>query len=173
VDQFAVPIVLNFAINWCLAWAIYHGAPVIPLWGMESVSSDMLGTSLVLPVVTCMINSAVVKRHARQGRVPHLNLDWTRWPWRFAPKSVVRRGLLLALSCLVFVALPTLGIMNVLGLTHFDERTCLALNGSYGALLAGVTSPVIAALVAAEVSPATRVLDTDASSDPDCSRNLK
>ena len=152
VDQFLVPMVLNFAISWCLAWAIYRGTAAIPLWGAESMASDMLGTSLVLPWVNCVINSAVFKRHARLGRVPRVGVDGTRWPWRLAPKSVVRRGLVLALICLIFVALPTLGILDILGLTHFELRTCLALNASYAALLAALTSPVIALSAAAQIS---------------------
>lgn len=147
-----MPIVLNFAINWCLAWAIYRGTAVIPLWGLESVASDMLGTSLVLPWVNCVINSAALKRHARLGRVPRLGVDGTWWPWRLVPRSAVKRGLVLAVLCLVFVALPTLGILDVLGLKQFELRTCLALNASYGALLAALASPVIAVSVLAQVS---------------------
>jgi hypothetical protein len=152
VDQFLVPIVLNSAISWCLAWAIYRGTAVIPLWGAESVSSDILGTSLVLPWVSCVINSAVLKRQARLGRLPRVGVDGTQWPWRLAPKSAVRRGLLLGLLCLVFVALPTLGILGFLDLRHFELRTCLALNASYAALLTALTAPIIAVSVAAQVS---------------------
>ena len=147
VDQFLVPIGLNFAISWGLAWALYGSTAVIPLWGVESVASDMLGTSLVLPWVNCVINSAVLKRHMRLGRVPSVGLDGTRWPWRLAPKSVVRRGFVLALLCLLFVALPTLGVLDLSGLKHVERRTCLALNASYAALLAALTSPVIAVVV--------------------------
>ena len=153
VDQFLVPIVLNFAISWSLAWAFYRGTAVIPLWGVESASSDMLATSLVLPFVTCIINSAVLKRHARLGRVPHVGVDMTAWPWRLAPKGVVRRGIVLALFCLVFVALPTLAILGVLGLKHFGFRACLALNGSFAALLTAVTAPIVAVLAIARPSP--------------------
>lgn len=152
VDQFLVPIALNFAISWCLAWALYRGTAVIPLWGAESVSSDILGTSLVLPWVTCVINSAVLKRRARLGRVPRVGVDVTRSPWRLAPKSAVWRGLVLALLCLIFVALPTLGILDFSGLTHFELRACLALNASYAALLTALSSPVVAVLAAAQFS---------------------
>ena len=139
-----MPIVLNFAINWVLAWAIYRGTPVIPLWGMESMASDIVGISVVLPWVNCLINTAVLKRHVRQGRVPRVGIDVSQWPWRLAPKSVVWRGLVLALLCVVFVALPTLWILNFLGLKQFALRTCLTVNASYAAVLAALTSPVIA-----------------------------
>lgn len=152
MDQFLVPIALNFAISWCLAWAIYRNTAVVPLWGAESVSSDILGTSLVLPWVTCAINSAVLKRHARLGRVPRVSVDMMRLPWRLAPKPVMWRGLVLALLCLVFVGLPTLGFLNFSGLTHFELRACLALNASYAALLTALSSPVVAVLAAAEAS---------------------
>lgn len=152
VDQFLVPIVLNFAISWSLAWAFYRGTAVIPLWGVESASSDMLATSLVLPFVTCVINSAVLKRHARQGRVPPVGVDIRVWPWRLAPKAVLPRGIALALLCLVFVALPTLAVLGVLGLKDFELRACLALNGSFAALLTAVTAPIVAVLAIAQTS---------------------
>ena len=150
MDQLLVPIVLNCAINWVLAYAIYRGKAVIPLWGLESVSSDILGISLMLPWANCVINTAVLKRHARQGRVPRVGVDVNRWPWRLGPTSVMRRGLVLALLCLVFVALPTLGLLNFFGLKHFTLRTCLAVNAGYAALLAALTSPVIAVSAAAQ-----------------------
>jgi hypothetical protein len=52
----------------------------------------------------------------------------------------------------VFVALPTLGILGSLDLEHFELRTCLALNASYAALLTALTAPVIAVSAAARVS---------------------
>ncbi len=47
--------VFNFLLNAAIAWLIFRGADVVPLWGQQSIAGDTIGTSVILPFLTCLI----------------------------------------------------------------------------------------------------------------------
>ena len=78
IEQGAVPTVFNFALNGAIAWALFRSAEEVPLWGESSVGVDLLATAFLLPFLTCLIVSAIVARHVRDGKVPPLRASSCR-----------------------------------------------------------------------------------------------
>jgi hypothetical protein len=67
------PAVANALINGLLGWATFRGVRHVPIWGLgPSVGPDTLGTCFFLPFFTCLIVTAVTRRHVRRGQVPPL-----------------------------------------------------------------------------------------------------
>ena len=94
IEQGAVPTVFNFALDGAIAWALFRTAEGVPLWGESSLGVDLLATAFLLPFLTCLIVSAIVARHVRDGKVPRLSADQlpnTQWHER----SSMKRGLAL------------------------------------------------------------------------------
>jgi len=44
----------NFLLNAAIAWLMFRGADVVPLWGQQSIAGDTIGTSIILPFLTCL-----------------------------------------------------------------------------------------------------------------------
>jgi hypothetical protein len=105
IEQGAVPTLFNFALNGAIAWALFRSAEHVPLWGESSLGVDLLATGFLLPFLTCLIVSAIVARHVRDGKVPPLRAEQlpnTRWYER----SSLLRALALGAAGVVFGALP-------------------------------------------------------------------
>jgi len=147
LENLLVPVILNYAINWCLAWAIYGRNTAIPLWGARSMANDTLLTSLLLPWISCWINSRILDRQVRLGLIPRLSWETGQWFWRLATQSVLLRGLALGLFCLVGVAFPLLNLLSFSGLKQFELQTFLIVKASYAAFLAALISPIVAVMV--------------------------
>src|SRR5262249_39811567 len=67
--------VVNFAINAAIAWVAFRGMTTVPLWGQQSIAGDTIGTTFLLPFITTLIASRLVRGHVRSGRIAGLAWD--------------------------------------------------------------------------------------------------
>ncbi|HVR01430.1 MAG TPA: hypothetical protein VMT47_04815 [Polyangia bacterium] len=63
---------LNAGINGAIAWAVFHRMAVVPLWGAVGIATDTVATSVILPVLTCVIVTFLTNWHVRAGRLTPL-----------------------------------------------------------------------------------------------------
>src|ERR687888_395312 len=92
----------NFVLNAVIAWLMFRGEEEVPLWGQQSIAGDTIGTSLLLPLLTCLIVTRIARGHMRAGRVAPLG--WTRASHPalgWLPRGTLARGLVLGLVGLV------------------------------------------------------------------------
>lgn len=78
IDQGLVAIVVNFAINWGIAWGVFRGMETVPLHGDLSIVGDTFATCWMLPLISCLIVTALTRNEIRKGRIPPLR-TW-HWP---------------------------------------------------------------------------------------------
>lgn len=155
VDQGVAPVLFNLVLNGGIAWALFHSFQVVPLWGESSIAGDTLGTAFMLPFMTALIVSRLVRGQVSSGRVPPVS---RRPSSGFMSRLVAcppwRRGAILGLAGVVSAALPVVGFLALAGPRQLDLHAFLWFKAGFAALLAGVVTPPIgwAALVAA--SPA-------------------
>ncbi len=142
IEQGVVPTLFNFALNGAIAWALFRSAKAVPLWGESSLGVDLLATAFLLPFLTCLIVSAIVSRHVRDGKVPPLSreqLPNTRWfertPWQ--------RGLALGAAGVVFGALPLVWALSLAQAQPLPVPAFVTFKASWAALLALLVTPVI------------------------------
>jgi hypothetical protein len=142
IEQGAVPTVFNFALNGAIAWALFRSAEAVPLWGESSLGVDLLATAFLLPFLTCLIVSAIVARHVRDGKVPRLSADQlphTQWYER----SSMKRGLALGAAGVVFGALPVVWALHLASAQPLPVPSFIAFKAAWAALLALVVTPLI------------------------------
>lgn len=143
--------VVNFAINFAIAWLMFRDAATVPLWGQQSIGADTLGTAFVLPFLSTLIVTRLARVHVRRGRVAALG--WSRGAngvLRWLPASTTRRALYLGVAGVVAAGLPATQILDVLGVAAMERSTFLYFKATFAAVLAMVVTPVIALWAIAE-----------------------
>jgi hypothetical protein len=135
--------VFNLALNAAIAWLMFRGAATVPLWGQQSIAGDTLGTAFMLPLLTTLIASRVVRGHVRRGRVPAM-----AWPvaslGQHVPRRLGMRGAILGVVCLVAVALPATQALAAAGVAEMTLGRFVVFKALFAAGLAVVVTPLIA-----------------------------
>jgi hypothetical protein len=146
VDQCIVVGVINFFLNAAIAWNLFRAVERVPMTGgSQNVLSDVLGTFFLLPLILCLIITALVRRQVRSGKLAALHWDRVTHPlYRRLPASAFLRGLALAVTCTIALGLPVFGLMAALGVTSVTYWELIIAKGVYSGVLAAAVSPVIA-----------------------------
>ncbi|MGH7896111.1 MAG: hypothetical protein ACREQL_15675 [Candidatus Binatia bacterium] len=135
--------VVNLALNAAIAWLLFRGAATVPLWGQQSIGGDTIGTTFLLPFITTLIASRIVRGHVRSGRVPAL--AWSEPSMlRRLPAGLAGRGAVLGLACIVLVGVPATFLLGSAGVGAMTFRGFVAFKALFAAALAMVVTPLIA-----------------------------
>jgi hypothetical protein len=137
--------VFNFVLNGVLAWLLFRGVVEVPLWGQQSIAGDTIGTTLLLPLLTCLIVTPLVRRHlhARDLGV----IGWSPLAdalLRWLPAGTFRRGLWLGTACMVAVAPLAIGALGALGIARMPFWGFVTFKATFAAGLALAVQPLIA-----------------------------
>ena len=147
----------NFLLNAAIAWLMFRGAAGVPLWGQQSIVGDTIGTSILLPLLTCLIATPLVRGHLRAGKVAPLGWSRDTQPWLgWLPRGTLARGLALGSAGLVVFAPPVLAAIAALGVTQLGVGRFVVFKASFAAAEALVVTPLVAlwAIVEGPASPA-------------------
>ena len=142
IEQGAVPTLFNLVLNGAIAWALFRSATHVPLWGESSLGVDLLATAFLLPFLTCLIVSPLVRRHVRHGKVPPLppaQLPHSGW----AERSALQRALALGAAGVVFGALPLVWALSLAQAQPLAVHSFVAFKAVWAALLALAVTPVV------------------------------
>jgi hypothetical protein len=153
-EQVMTPVLMNVALNGIIAWLIFRARPIIPVWGEGGLVLDTIATLFLLPFLTCLIVTPLVRRGVARGKVPPL-------AWRAAdhaalgylPLSVWGRGAAIG-GLAVLAGFPLiLGGLSLAGIGSLAPLNVVALKGAYTGVLAGLIGPVIALCAISDASP--------------------
>src|SRR5438874_2612083 len=93
LEQGVGAAVFNLVLNAAIAWAMFRSVAVVPLWGQQSIMGDTIGTCFLLPLLTCLIATRLVRSHVRAGKVAALGWTRTSHPvLGWLPETPARRG---------------------------------------------------------------------------------
>ena len=141
----------NFLLNAAIAWLIFRGAEMVPLWGQQSIAGDTIGTSIILPFLTCLIATRLVRGHVRSGKVAPLGWSRDTQPWLgWLPRGTLARGLALGGAGLLVFAPPVLLAHVALGVTQHGLARFVVFKASFAAAEALVVTPLVALWAIAE-----------------------
>jgi hypothetical protein len=103
--------VINLVVNGLIAWLSVMGQADVPLWtrpfSETSTIGDTLGTIFLLPLITCVLTTTVVRRDLRNGELPRLDPEHSYGRWLAErPNGRFRRGLGFGVLVFVVLALP-------------------------------------------------------------------
>jgi hypothetical protein len=145
IEQGVGAAIFNFVLNAAIAWAMFRGLAQVPLWGQESIGADTLGTSFILPFLTCLAVTRLARKRVQKGHLSRL--EWTRdsHPMLgYLPETTVKRALVLGLAGLVLFAPPTMAAFYALGVSDLALRDFIVFKASFAAVEAAIVTPLVA-----------------------------
>jgi hypothetical protein len=135
--------VVNLLLNAAVAWLTFRGSRTVPLWGTQSIAGDTIGTAFLLPLITTLVTSRIVRGEMRKGRLAPLG-----WPaasfGRHMPRGLGRRGTLLGVACVAAAGIPVTAVLHASGVGDMTFGGFVAFKAVFAAALAVVVTPFIA-----------------------------
>lgn len=77
VGQGVIGAGINFLLNGAIGWMLYRHLAHIPLYGRQSIAGDIVVTSLLLPMLVCLIATPLIRSEVRKARLPAAS--WDLW----------------------------------------------------------------------------------------------
>lgn len=153
-DQIIGAAVVNLLINAGIGWAMFRTMTTVPVWGQMSVAGDIIGTAFVLPLMTCVIVSAITARMVRRGKLPAPAWPASRYPLLARlPRSTILRGVVLGAIASVVTGVPAVLSVHALDVAEMGLSDFVVFKAIFAALLAGVVSPMIALRALSDAAP--------------------
>lgn len=142
-DQFVHAFLINVVLNAIIAWAILRSHAEIPLWGEGSMGPDLIATGILLPLLTCVIVSRVIRGQVASGKLPPLPSEQigTRG---LHHRPVWLRGLVLATFGTVCGSLPLVALLTLSEAGPVPLGAFVAFKALWCGVLAAMISPPLA-----------------------------
>jgi hypothetical protein len=141
--------VVNVVINAAIAWLMFRGAAAVPLWGQQSIGGDMIGTAFMLPFMTALIATRIVRGQVRGGHVPGLALATPSVLQRL-PRTPAGRGAVLGAICIVVVGVPATLVLGALGVSEMAFGSFIGFKAAFAGVFGALVTPVLARLALAD-----------------------
>jgi hypothetical protein len=152
--------VVNLTLSALIAWLSVRNEDSVPRWAAPLVDkpstiADTLGTFFILPLLTCLIFTAVARRELRHGRVEPLGWTWSpKSVLRRLPKGTLRRGVALGALCLAALGPPAVAVIVALDVGDLSIGEFVTYKAIFGVVLGIVVTPIVALWALSEAEPA-------------------
>ena len=141
---------VNLVLNTLIAWLSVRNEDTVPRWAVPlvdrpSIITDTVGTFFILPLLTCLIFTALARREMRHGKLHPL--DWTRESHPFLrrlPASPLRRGL--AAGAITTLILGPIAVVAIVALDvgPVSVGGFVAYKAVFGVALGLLVTPILA-----------------------------
>jgi hypothetical protein len=140
---------INLVVNAFIAWLFVQGQSDVPLWtrplSETSTIGDTLGTIFLLPLITCVLVTTVVRRDLRNGVLPPLSIEHPYGRWLAErPDGRFRRGLGFGIFAFIALALPVTVALVALDLGTLTKGEFVTFKVAFAIALGAIVTPVIA-----------------------------
>jgi hypothetical protein len=149
VNALVATAAINLVFNAAIDWLSVKGEPTVPLWGMPLVEtsafSNLVGTLFLLPLITCVLMTRVVRRDVRLGSLDSLSQLRTAYGWLGAlPTSPLRRGVVFGAIAVAVLAPPLALALGASSVPELSQGEFVVSHAVFAAALSVVVAPVIA-----------------------------
>jgi hypothetical protein len=151
--------IVNLVLSALIAWLSVRNEDAVPRWAVPLVDrpstiADTVGTFFILPLLTCLIFTAVARRELRHGRVKPLGWEWSpRSVLRRLPRTTWRRGVALGALCTVALGPPAVALIIALDVGDLSTGEFVTYKAVFGVLLGIVVTPIVALWALSEAQP--------------------
>ncbi len=153
VEQGVGAAIINLLINGAIAWAMFRSLATVPLWGEQSIAGDTIGTTFLLPFITCLIVTPLAQRQIRGGKLPPIGARLGRYAMLDRlPATAFRRGLVIGALTMFVVAPLAVLVLSVVGVDAMGFASFLVFKAVFAAALAAAVTPVLSFCALADVS---------------------
>lgn len=139
--------IINFILGVGIAYALFRGMDVVPMWGHKSIGGDILATSFLLTMILCLIVTPLTHKKISSGHLPKLAWRRTSHPLLSKlPAKTFPRSIVLGIVYMAVIGLLAIGILHLLGIQQmvFSFWSFVFFKASFAALVAALSAPVIA-----------------------------
>ncbi|MFD2179329.1 hypothetical protein [Veronia pacifica] len=143
VEQGLFPVLGNAFGNGIGAWVAFGAIGIVPMWGWVSMAGDIALTSFLLPFLTTLITSAIIKKQVSSGSVPRVPTNYLKhveWLW-CSPFLI---GFFLGGLSFTVTGLPLILILTALQVDQMTVVSFSIFKAVWTGFLAMVYSPFIA-----------------------------
>jgi hypothetical protein len=149
VNALFATALINLVVNGAIAWLFVHGQSDVPLWtrpfSETSTLGDTLGTIFLLPLITCVLTTTVVRRDLRNGALSPLSTEHRYGSWLAGrPDGRFRRGLAFGAIAFGALALPVTLALVAIDLDDLSRGEFVAFKVAFAIGLGALVTPVIA-----------------------------
>lgn len=153
-DQIIGSAIFNALLGALLAWLTFRHHTSVPMKGDPSIIGDAIGTAVLLPLLTCLIVTPLVRKAMKAGKFePLAQASAGRSMLLWLPSLSFLRGLVLALGALATCAPFWLGLLVLAGIDQLPVGAFVFMKSVYAAVMAGACAPIIALYVMATPPP--------------------
>jgi len=147
INAVGIATVLNLVINLLLAWNQTRDGEHVKLWSVSvahpSVGTDMLGTLLMLPLITTFLASWAVHRELRRGAFAPLPKTAVRaWSW-LAVQNPRRRAGRFAIATFLILAIPAVDVLEIGARHGMSAHSFATFHVIFAVLLGMVVTPLV------------------------------
>jgi hypothetical protein len=152
--------IVNFVLSALIAWLSVRSEDSVPRWAVPlldkpSTIADTVGTFFILPLLTCLIFTAVARRELRHGRVSPLGWSWSpKSVLRRLPRRTFRRGLALGALCTAALGPPAVTLIVIIGVDDLSVGEFVTYKAVFGVILGMIVTPIVALWALSEAEPA-------------------
>jgi hypothetical protein len=148
----------NLALSALIGWFLFRHSSTVSVWGDPGMAIDLSATSFLLPLITCLVCTPLVRHAVRYGKVSSLGWCPADHPLlRWLPTSLLARSLVLSLLSAVVLTPGILFTLRMLDIQHVSLLQFALCKAVLSCVLAALVTPVAALYVMAEETPALRI----------------
>lgn len=143
VDQIGGSILINFPLNAGIAWAVFRGRDVVPLWGLTSIAGDTVVTAFVLTLATALLATRHARGQVRAGKLPAISIaDIRSSSW--LQRSALSRGVILSAAAIALAAVPVIAVFAFAGPHELSFARFIWFKATFAAALGALVAPLVA-----------------------------
>lgn len=149
---------INALVNAAIAWLGVRGQETVPLWGVPIAETstfwNVIGTLFLLPLITCLLTTAAVRRDVRLGSLDSLSRLRQAHRWLAAlPSSSLRRGVVFGGLAVVVLGPPLILVLLVSGFPELTSGEFIVCQTAFAVCLGALVTPAIALYAMADPPP--------------------
>ena len=156
IGQVVIPIFINAAITFGIGWITFRQQATVTVWVLDKGAvTDFLGACYLLPAITCLIATPIVRGQVARGEATALSIDVTG-PWvRFFRGGLIWRATKFGLTGLISLIGPVMSGWALFGAETVSLPWFLFAKVAFATLLGCIVTPLIAIVAMTDPSPKT------------------
>lgn len=147
--------IFNLLLNGAIAWLMVRSLERVPLWGGDvSIAGDTIGTTFILPFMTCLIVTRLARGMVEKGKLPPL--AWRRTSHATLgrlPARTSTRSLVLGVVGLIGFAPVAVWAFAALEVQDLGAWSFVVFKALFAAVLAGIFTPLVALMALGDALP--------------------
>ena len=156
IGQVVIPIFINATVTFGISWITFRQQATVTVWVLDKGAvTDFLGACYLLPAITCLIATPIVRGQVTRGEVPALTVDMTGTWVRFLRGGLIWRATKFGLTGLISLIGPVMAGWSLFGADTVATPWFLFSKVTFATLLGCFVTPFIAIVAMTDSSPTT------------------